>query len=1532
MSMPAVSPRQTRWTLIPRGFDKKKNMQFTVVVSPTMASTGADAIADDTALDQTGWVNWYRTVAGLLKAVDDSANKTLFFHVLSDANANPMDVTLQSKPDSDKRHPNSSSAEDKIWTALWVDLTRTFPDHLEAGSPSALATPTPAHARVAGRAHLVDAAYVRGPAASSSQVPVPLPTLNAPTSYDIQPETMFAEVRAKALLAETLSKATLPRIASVAVPAEPPPNGANTNAAVHAMAQFAAPVPHVQAASLAGTAAAQHLEDARLYDRRADPNDPLRVEMRAEIVQWVESVKTPVGQDQVNANHAARRALRNLHRLSRKPFGELALDAMLYVYETQRSGLSGFTPNADFDGLRKKLTPRRKNFIDMAIFHRRCKYPKPQNPQITPLPVPAPGAYLTYGQFLKVLNTVGHYPPLLYGLGLAYDVIGDARDWSAATSMWLEFPDAAARVALNTDASQPRTRVKHGPYPADSATEGDFQITDGYLQLNGCSAVDYDIDAIALATVQQSDNPPTLPLDGAGGAITPPVGTTPSDNLPMKSAGLTILPPKFALTVNTRSTTQAANRDKSSDKLSFTVADLVRGFAPEVTWRKKLFSLTARGDQYDYRMTSGDVSSLVQMQENHSHPIQIEAAYAPDYPDGASQTQYHVPSTDPHIAPSLWRWRGWSLLLRNPFEAAGNAPKHDNSKLKFPVSPTFQTPIVPANQLPSLRYGEEYIFQAPGIDIAGNPIATPPGAKPSTLSATYTRHDPIPAPLVLAEASFDPVKSPGEQIDVMVVRIEDDNHQPLRYLCPPVSDLQALVEQGALDDDEGNLRPPIDDGRRKGVGSFADVKLDSSGDFPVKQIAVAPATDKTPAQPYNVPIFDFPQPGSVPSGAYLPDSYAVYGCFQLKDIATGKLYPVSPRSFYERADELQDYDPRRLDFVWPRAAHVQVQLTTFKASEPTVRWARKAWNPIQPSFVNARLEIDVPAGWQMELQLSCAPNADQATTMAPVSLATDFNTSFQAELKDQGTQSPLVEVQDVKNLLLKGISSLYTPYRPVNLVAAVKCPRHQSYFADNTLQVTGQTPDSALATFSGTIHIEDARATGMLDVYLGWVEYIDDATKPSPTTLRHIQHLGQFANCPLNGLLNPQDSPSGDIENDLVIGDPAQASSTATKTSFKFPDTRHLMVDVWVNSISRFVGYYPAPTTSEASAFTLQGKKLATVSVLNTSLPDPPTITRIKPLFPKKADRSSQHTFGGAMRIHFARGIYSAGEKPMIGVVVADDQAVRCGDTAKTAWLSDPLLSRLYTRWGLDPTRDATGLKENTGGDGYSPAPKAAHFNPPSGVTGFDAPVPQTVHLAESQTQTATILTYIPVFTPEDGWYCDIILNSVPTYGCFLRLALVLYQRESLDFKKVSLVSLAAFVQLRADRSVTLLPTTIKHQLVLAIDGTMPGLDVDGVTTTFSVSVEIHDRGMWITDPDIEVCAVSAKCPAPPLTGSGNPSTAGPLLAEYVLKVNKHHHRERRLRIAEFEARRTYDPVTLADVTGPPALVYAMEPLVLPHL
>jgi len=56
------------------------------------------------------------------------------------------------------------------------------------------------------------------------------------------------------------------------------------------------------------------------------------------------------------------------------------------------------------------------------------------------------------------------------------------------------------------------------------------------------------------------------------------------------------------------------------------------------------------------------------------------------------------------------------------------------------------------------------------------------------------------------------------------------------------------------------------------------------------------------------------------------------------------------------------------------------------------------------------------------------------------------------------------------------------------------------------------------------------------------------------------------------------------------------------------------------------------------------------------------------------------------------------------------------------------------------------------------------------------------------------------------------------------------------------------------------------------------------------------------------------------------------LLAEYVLKVNKHHHRERRLRIAEFEARRTYDPVTLADVTGPPALVYAMEPLVLPHL
>jgi len=1616
--MSVISSPQTRWTLIPRGIDvsnPNKPMQFTVVVSPAMYTTSPNAIPANTQLETTVWATWYRTIADLVQAVE-SSNKNLFFTLHSDASKQALGLKLQSKPGSDKRQPNSSNTDDPTWSALWMDLTRTFPDHLDADSPateSAPAAPNTVNAQVSQGAQ-TSVNGQKSQAEAADEVAVGLPThagrQSAPTaggqrvalarqssltSYSIQPD-MFLHHRGLTLLAEAASKsyafpsenddgaassATQPapqppppqqppppaQGEPTPPPVPSPPSGPDASTPLSAQAQrktlkrleIPLAVDYVTGvANVAHKTTQQHLDDASLYvprDKQGGPPCEMRTALINEITAWIASVQAPTNDEQKLEHRYALRTLRNLNRLSRDWSKELLLDVILDVYETQRAELTNFTPTPEFSDLRAKLgtyqgaklvqkTPH-AIFIDMAVFHRRTVHKAKANSQPAPRPVPTAGPYLNYGQFLKVLNALGQYPQVLYALGLAFDVVAtQTADWSTATSMWLEL-DPPSTIALRPDRAQPRTRVQFGkmsgvtaPFPQDAVGDDDHKIKDGYLVLSGCEVVDYDVDAIGLGTIQHADNPLAQPQDGAGGAVSPPANTPSVATLPMKSGGLTLVPAEIPGTVQSRSDKQKGYIDMDGEQLFFTSTDLVRGYAPEVIWRGKTFSLTARTDVYSYRKSNGDIVSLLDAGEVRDHAIQLEAAYAPDA--GEKDGAYNKPSRDMHIAPSLMRWNGWSMLLKNPFDTADQSKStktqaNGKKELKFPVRPSHGAPVKD-NKLPAKRFGEEYSFQIPGIDIAGNRLASPDGVKPSVVTGTYLRHDPIAAPALLAEARFDPSKSPGEQIDVMVARLEDSDYQPLRYLCPPVGDLQSLIDQGALDDEDGNLRSPIDDGRKKGVGSFADVNLDAYGDFPVKIIPpeiTSCVPLPTSCAQHVIPIYEVPRM-DIPSGAYLPDSYANKACFQLVDVATGAMYLIDPVKFYARADDFSIDDPQRRDYLWPRAEHIQVQLTTFSTSEPAVMLKRKAWNPLFPNLKNTRLEIDVPAGWQMELQMSCAPNRRQAKNMATIRLA-------EQALKTIAAQVPTAKVtkDDVEKLLLNGMSAIYTPYKPIGLVAAVKRPRHESYVADNTLTVSGQAPDSALATFSGNIHVEDGRATGMLDVYLEWDEYSDDPSKPAPAKQHQTQHLGQYANVPVNALWRWKPGKSGDIANELPFGAPTAAD---LKTSFKFPDARHRKVSVRVDSVSRFVSYYistngtnaattcattppaGAPAEVQTAQFTLPGTTLASASVLNTTQPSPLNITRIKPLFPASAGRTTQHIFGGAMRVHIGRGILSSGEEPRIGVVVVDDGADQCGPIA-TKWLTDPVLSRLYTRWGLDPARD------NTGADTFTPAPSASHFTPASPLPGFDTPVKETAYLAEKQDTKATILTYRPLFTPEDGWYCDIMLNRVPAYNCFLRLAMVLYQDQSLDNKKVSTVSLAAFVQLRADRTMMLLPTKTKHQLVLAIDGTRPGLDFNGTTTSFTVSVEIHDHGVWISDPDMTICAVSAQCPQPPLEGT-NPPAAASHLAEYVITITKHYHRERRLRVEEFEARRTYDPVTLADVIGPPALTYAMEPMLLPHL
>ena len=298
------------------------------------------------------------------------------------------------------------------------------------------------------------------------------------------------------------------------------------------------------------------------------------------------------------------------------------------------------------------------------------------------------------------------------------------------------------------------------------------------------------------------------------------------------------------------------------------------------------------------------------------------------------------------------------------------------------------------------------------------------------------------------------------------------------------------------------------------------------------------------------------------------------------------------------------------------------------------------------------------------------------------------------------------------------------------------------------------------------------------------------------------------------------------------------------------------------------------------------------------------------------------------MRIHLSRGWYSSGEGEMLGVVVAPDALLQCGSPNTSKWLKNPALSMLYTRWGTDPLWDLDGVKRTNLGSAFKPAPVASDFVPPKNLPQFDLPtLLSNASLVEESSQKATILAYAPVFTPEDGWHCDIMISHVPSYGCFLKLAVVRYQPNSIPGKEISYVSSVPFVQLRPNRAVVLKATGEKHSHLLAVYGTVPGSSAEG-TTQFQAVVEVHHEGAWIPDEDTVLYKPGAAC-TPDVAFEDGTTYSQQLLDSFILVVQKHHHRHRRVLVREYEKRRTYDMATLSDTAAIAYLVDTSEPLVL---
>jgi hypothetical protein len=1606
---------ETIWTLIPRGIatsgPTKGKVLFTAFVSP--AHTGA---GPNTPLSPT-WVNWYDHVAA---AVDGGRRQ--FLQIRCDVPGNPP-LKVGIAPDSvcPVLTPAADSPEEALWKPLWRDLTRIFPQHLAYIDP-----PLPTTARAiphTGRAHLLNASFSpgggRGAPGAAGQATNAIESAwlaGQITTCTLKPKSM-TQVQAMRTLVDvhTLVSPRLSQLETLATPAALTLRTSSLSNKVLSVQPIANDLPTQQALQKLQSTTN---DEAVLANESGDPHADAVTAINAEINSWIASVAALASP---SSSQAVLVMKRDLGRLSSDPQNQLRAQVLLYIYESRRARANdGFVPKTTdpINSVRNDTTDRQKQLIDYAVFHRRC------NDSTIPDSTPwdnSSAALLQYGAFQKVLGDLGNYPPLLRCLGLAFDLIADPVDWSSANEAWIEFIDPTVASNLGAVGKQPTTLIYKSAFVVDGGEGvGDFKVQAGFLSVAGDDVVDYDPDGHALRKIQYASSTPKTNTAGAGGGLmqTAPTAGSSSNSiatgvLPMRSAGLTLRNDNHPKILMNRVSKHIKMRNASPDSQKFTSTDLVRGYAPEVFWRKKWYRLTARRESYKYR-AGGDPNSSTQVLvpakmrvERAYCPVQMEAAVHYDHP---TNTGPEALPYDPHIASSLFRWDGWSLSVPNPFEVANRRTPEvvcqadtpiirsidpasaqqgqqnlsvtilgqsthfinqttaifgdeitvvsltvnsltnatavidiDRSaatgarkvtltsgketvalmnaftitpSVKNPIVSDFDPPVQSENQLPKLRFGECYQFRVRALDLAGDPIEAPASdtdalCSPELPMGVYRRHDPIPPPVLLFDDGFVPLNSPGEQIDVMVVRAEIDDYAPIRHLCPPTADLLSLIHQAAFDRPDGNMRSPFD------VGSFDDVELKQDGSFPTNSL--------------DAPIYRVPRT-TPPSGAYLPDRFASYLCLQLFDIATGASYgPIEKRSFYDRLDDFAEFDPERNDYTWPHAGHMSLQMKTSNTNQVLYSWKVDELREA-PHRRIPRLEIYVPRGWQMEMLISCAPTLEQAAKMAAGSMAADHLDEYCACMADEGIEIKKPQPEDlaVEHLLANGLSSQYTPSRPVNLVHAVKKPLGGASFS--SAAAANAAADSAVAVFTGHIRVEDGRTTGALMVTVTWKEYRDDPTEPAPRTITHTQTLLQLPNLPLDGIGTPA--------NPEQHGTRLAHDVTFPETKFLFPNVRHREVNLSVAAISRFQHLYLAaadqhagsPASSEAPYMGPFGN-LFPVSVPNASLPLPPSISRIMPLFPSLADGTvAEGTFrriGGAVRIFLDRGWYSSGEGEMLGIVVAPAVLLQC-DSITSNWLKDPVLSTLYTRWGADPVWDLDGVKQNNKRKSLKPAPFGSDFLPPNNLPQFDTPtVISNVPLVEKPDQTATILAYTPVFTPEDGWHCDVLLNHVPSYGCFIKFALVRYQANSISTMKISHVSSTPFVQLRPTRTLVLGRGDGNHTHLLTVFGTFPGSSADG-TTEFRVAVEVHHDGCWIADDDSTIFKAGSACNVPSSydDGSGDPQ---PKLDAYLVVVAKHFQRHRRVLVREYERRKTYDLATLQDTAPIAYLVDTSDPIMLTH-
>jgi hypothetical protein len=1226
--------------------------------------------------------------------------------------------------------------------------------------------------------------------------------------------------------------------------------------------------------------------------------------VRDEFRKWIVAHLQTQGANASVKIAEARRGERNAYRLASNPWEDLDDDALAVAwYMALDDPTSEICPTKRVEALRV-ADPNRFEALRLAVFYGRVRNEQHKDPEKP-----------NFAQKIAMLN---NYPRLMRKVGLIFDL---------SFPQELLKPDhvgVRTRVVLNgkTFGVSPWTIIKKKSTPNEFyALATDDTYVDGALNPKNVTLQSLESDTLLLKMIGHANSP----ASEADPQAESESSATPASN------GIAIHLENRAERIKTqlrkaedlqaslqRTVAGTPTADSSQIQVGpLGLESLVRGYVPFIADGSETFlSLCKRTEAFDFIDSgTGTVKTTWPVPDSTNGFV---GASATTTHDATSLVSTDSELRDLHIHDAIVNWTGWSLGAPNRLQQLKIDPEDTVGENCRP-NPSY-SPMVCGNfaverkSLTRLRFGRTYKFRVMCMDIAGN-VRDASQSKVGALEHQFLRYDPVLPPEVLLTEHLSTLNSPGEQLTQLVVRSTGesrDDKECLRAIVPPRCSF-VLAQLCGMFDGKSPFK----------TGSFNQVALGKNGSLPADMegpTEFTAAGECTSARATNAnPIYKKPS-GQLEPCQYLPDPFASGFLIGVTDLSNGGSVRFDTKKLRGSTESESDVTFLNLDFYsggrqWPRAD------MWILAVKPQKRYTREVSVSVEKrGFPNAgsrtfqAVVVRVPNGKEIALSLHSWVKSEDLLKMAVFS---QVATKLVAVAAGRSSRSRPLNSSEIKRRLGNLPATTIVPPRRLTLVNAI--PRPFVLPKISVLVPRGRQRGNTFQAFDD-VQIDVERAsTGTVNLVSSWEECLDTDETPGPvrisktevpvceTTIAPPQLLQKAIDIHARSSDKNQvcteeplaERPLEHLWRTRLHGTYKPAPSEPGKVRQDFGDTRHRVVNYHLIASTRFGEYFsPSPSAQRPpSSFT--------ISILNTSVPHPPSVAYIVPTFewtkPELLPTAEKHDRriyrserkGGGCRLWLNRPWCVTGDEEQLGLVVWG---------GSDAWDGYKETEDKVTRWGADPIwgEEAT-----------------THGPSPSDIESEMLMGEQVALPLQGTDNLPIVLPLTPKYDNANKlWYVDVHLSRVPSYFSFIRFALVRYQRNSITGCQFSPVTMAQFVQLTPDRAVSVMRVIENgKESANKLDIVLTG-DLANAGNCYSVQVQEQwgsgdAKKWWVQKSDERL-----SCEEP----------RGNALASWRLTFDGDVCRRRRLVIREYEHFEEDDRVggdTVATVKTTRRLVYA---------